>query len=298
MLWQPLLEGIKQGNFLSLARAISLVENKAEGYFDFLEQLPLQAVPVIGITGAPGVGKSTLSDALIELWIQENKKIGVLCVDPSSPFHTGALLGDRIRMSRWYNEPRVFIRSLSSKGSLGGLHPEIFEITDVMKAAGFHYIIIETVGVGQSEVEIASLAHVTLVVVMPDAGDEIQAMKSGLMEVADAFVVNKADKAGADAFVKNLKLSLTTRHKNTPIIKTIATKQEGLYELKKEIELLIKAFSLSPERITLLAQKAFHLIQQQRMKDVKLEELITQLRNSIEEQHFNLYTFIKNKYGI
>src|SRR4051794_4105909 len=201
-----LLTGILNGSFRSLARAISLVENKASAYIDILSELPPSPTShVIGITGPPGAGKSTIADALIGAMVAANKKVGVLCVDPSSPFNFGALLGDRIRMNQWYNHPNVFIRSLANRGSLGGLHPSIIEISDVMKAYGFDYIIIETVGVGQSEVEIAGLADTTIIVLVPEAGDEVQTMKAGLMEIGDIFVVNKADRPGADTFVKNLR---------------------------------------------------------------------------------------------
>ncbi|HMP94930.1 MAG TPA: ATP/GTP-binding protein, partial [Phnomibacter sp.] len=168
------------------------MENEVEGWQAFLQSLPPTQVPVLGITGPPGAGKSTLTDALIQHWVGAGKKVGVLCIDPSSPFHLGALLGDRIRMSRWYSHPQVFIRSLASRGSLGGLHPQILPLADVMKAAGFNLVIIETVGVGQSEVDIAGLANCTVVVLVPEAGDDIQTMKAGLMEIADLFVVNKA----------------------------------------------------------------------------------------------------------
>ena len=151
-------------DFKTLSRSISLVENEVPGYEELLVRLPPSSAKIIGITGAPGAGKSSLVDALIGEMIAAKKKVGVLCVDPSSPFNKGALLGDRIRMSEWYNHPDVFIRSLASKGSLGGLHPKIIEITDVMRGADFDYIIIETVGVGQSEVDIAALADVTVVV--------------------------------------------------------------------------------------------------------------------------------------
>ena len=194
-MWQQLLQQIIDGDIKALARSISLVENEVEGYEELLQSLPQNnSATIIGITGPPGAGKSTLTDALIGSLISEEKKIGVLCVDPSSPFNLGALLGDRIRMSEWYNNPNVFIRSLATKGSLGGLHPKIIEITDVMKVAGYNYIIIETVGVGQSEVEIAGLADVTVVVLVPEGGDVIQTMKAGLMEIADIFVVNKSDR--------------------------------------------------------------------------------------------------------
>src|SRR5678810_1468760 len=158
-----------------------------------------------------------------------------LCVDPSSPFNLGSLLGDRIRMSKWYDNPNVFIRSLATRGSLGGLHPKIIEITELMKAAAFDLIIVETVGVGQSEVEIAGLADITVVVVVPEAGDEVQTMKAGLMEIADIFVVNKADRPDADQFVKNLRLMLaptfSTHYNEVPVLKTVASQKEGIREL-------------------------------------------------------------------
>ena len=207
-MWALLSQEIKQGNTKSLARCISLIENEVEGYEHFLQSLPAFDTPVIGLTGPPGAGKSTLTDSLIGLLVKEGKKVAVLCIDPSSPFNLGALLGDRIRMSNWYNHPDVFIRSLATRGSLGGLHPKILEITDTCKAAGFDYVIVETVGVGQSEIEIAGLADVTVVVLVPEAGDEVQTMKAGLMEIADVFAVNKADRPEADLFVRNLRLML------------------------------------------------------------------------------------------
>src|SRR5690242_9280964 len=179
------LAKLQEGDIKVLARAISLIENEVTDYNNLLMQLPFSETPITGITGAPGTGKSTLVDALIGELVVQNKKVGVLCIDPSSPFNLGALLGDRIRMSEWYTHPNVFIRSLASRGSLGGLHPKIIEITDIMKAAQFDHIIIETVGVGQSEVEIAGLADTTIVVLVPEGGDEVQTMKAGLMEIAE-----------------------------------------------------------------------------------------------------------------
>ena len=293
-MWQQYLQQIQQGDVKALARSISLVENEVPGYELLLQSLPSNSKTVIGITGPPGAGKSTLTDLLIGAITQEGKKVGVLCIDPSSPFNLGALLGDRIRMSSWYNNPNVFIRSLATRGALGGLHPKIIEITDLIKIAPFDYIIIETVGIGQSEIDIVGLADITVVVVVPEAGDEIQTMKAGLMEIADIFVVNKADRPDADLFVSNLSTMLAPafHSKNTiiPIIKTVASAKQGIEELYAAILNQIDHPKLDEKRSWLLAEKAYYLIGQKRMKGIDKNELKDKIAE--EGKNFNLYQFI------
>ena len=297
-MWQQLLSALQEGNRKTLARCISLVENEVPGYEQLLQMIPGNHTPVIGLTGPPGAGKSTLTDALISRFVQDGKKTGVLCVDPSSPFNLGSLLGDRIRMSQWYNNPDVFIRSLATRGSLGGLHPKIIEICDLMKAAGFDFIIVETVGVGQSEIEIAGLADVTAVVLVPEAGDEIQSMKAGLMEIADLFVVNKSDRPDAELFVNNLKLMLapafSRRAEEVPVVKTIASKKEGIDELYDLLLEKVAKQEKNSRHFWLLAEKAYYLIQQKRMAGIDKADL----KKKIEDlgNDFNLYTFISKYY--
>ena len=294
--WNDQLNFLKQGDFKVIARTISLIENEAEGYENFMRQLPVSSAKIIGITGAPGSGKSSITDALIGEMINDKKKVGVLCIDPSSPFNRGALLGDRIRMSEWYNHPDVFIRSLASKGSLGGLHPKIIEISDVMKAAGFDYVIIETVGVGQSEIDIAGLADITIVVLVPESGDIIQTMKAGLLEIADVFVINKYDRPDAESFYNSLSQMLAPVFKNTskeiPIIKTTASQKKGIDELYGIISNYKFVFN-DKTRLMLLFDKTLSIISANKMKDIDQEKLKHELSLAVERNEFNLYEFAR-----
>ncbi len=294
--WQSLYELSKQNDFRSIARGISLIENESAGYAEMMMSLTgTDQAKVIGITGPPGAGKSTLVDGLIGHFVKQGKKIAVLCVDPSSPFNLGALLGDRIRMSEWYNNPNVFIRSLATRGSLGGLHPRIIEISDFLKSSGFDLVIVETVGVGQSEVEIAGLADATVVVLVPEAGDEIQTMKAGLMEIADIFVVNKSDRPEAETFARHLGLLAHSSVKEIPVIKTVASERSGLAELAEAIDKKLGQHDEQDRKYWLLAERAYQLIRNQRMKNVSRDELKQNIKAAIHEGKFNLYSFARDQ---
>jgi LAO/AO transport system kinase len=293
-----LYQQIQQGNFAAIARGITIVENELDGY----EQLLLclhqnRRARVIGITGPPGAGKSTLVNALLHHWLKENKKIAVIAVDPSSPFNYGALLGDRIRMSQYYTNPNIYIRSIATRGALGGLSAKIIEITDVIKEAPFDIVLVETVGVGQSEVEIAGLADCTVVTLVPEAGDEVQTLKAGIMEIANVFVVNKADRDGAEALYRNLRILAHEKatDREIPVIKTIATTGEGIAEVATEIQQFLERQNTLPEKhLHLLTQKCWQLIQAHRMKGIDQNQLRQQLSLAITSEDFNLYSFTQH----
>jgi LAO/AO transport system kinase len=291
---------LSNGDFHTVARAISIVENAQPGADKLLKSIQHKPVPIIGITGPPGAGKSTIVDALIKQFTNDGQKLAILCVDPSSSFHSGALLGDRIRMNRWYNNPLVFIRSLASRGSVGGLNPRIFQITDLLSNAGFDYILIETVGVGQIEVDITRLADQVILVLVPESGDDIQTMKSGILEIADIFVVNKSDRPGADQFLFSLKSSIhyqTAKPMNDiSFFQTVATEEKGirdLYEVVKE-----NTHQLSPKKsLELLTQKAWQLISAYRMRNLNKGELALSVEKAAMEPDFNIYRFAESLSG-
>ena len=236
-----MVERFLAGERRALARVISRVENETPEGREYLRELFPHSgkAHIIGVTGGAGAGKSTLTSALARELRDREKTIGIVAVDPSSPFTQGAILGDRIRMQDLALDPGVFVRSMATRGALGGLAPTIADVVAVMDAFGFDYVIIETVGAGQDEVEIAGTALTTLLVNNPGTGDDIQAMKAGIIEIADILVVNKADHPGADVLVSQLQalLSLSPAgSRRPPILKTVASKPEGLDKVADAIE--------------------------------------------------------------
>lgn len=236
------LEKVFKGEMRASARMMRLVDDRAEGYEEYMKSIWAKCghAHIIGITGAPGAGKSTLTDCLIGKLRKSGKSVGVVAIDPTSPFSGGAILGDRIRMAEHSTDEEVFIRSVGTRGHLGGLSVSTMDIVAVMDAMGKDVIIIETVGVGQDEVEIAMVADTCIVVTVPGLGDDIQAIKAGIFEIADIFIVNKADREGVERTARDLSMMLDmTPRKNdwkVEILKTVAAKGEGIDEMVNVIE--------------------------------------------------------------
>jgi LAO/AO transport system kinase len=264
----PVAKDVIQGDVRAAARACRWVDDELSGWIELMKELfpHTGRAWVIGITGNPGSGKSTLVDGLIEIFRAGDAKVAVVAVDPTSPFSGGAILGDRIRMQRHAGDPEVFIRSLATRGVVGGLSRSARDVVRVLDAWGADVVLVETVGVGQDEIEVTRSAHTTLVVMAPGMGDDVQAIKAGILECADVFAVNKADREGADATVRDLELMIalgaetlaggahsaghapgaldlakaTVRHQGSqwasPILKCVATKKEGLTELLSSLQ--------------------------------------------------------------
>jgi LAO/AO transport system kinase len=235
-----LADRVSAGDARALARVLSMVEDGDERARSVLKDLkpPVGESRVIGLTGAPGAGKSTVTGALIRAFRERGARVAVLAVDPTSPFSGGALLGDRVRMQEHATDPGVFIRSMGSRGQLGGLAAATPQAIRVLAAAGYEVILVETVGVGQAEVEVASAADTTVVLVVPGMGDSIQAAKAGVLEAADVLVVNKADRPDTQATVRDLRamVALATAAWKPPIVTTVATSGEGTGELVRQLD--------------------------------------------------------------
>jgi LAO/AO transport system kinase len=238
---QELTSGILAGRYRALAQAITLVERDDPRTDRLLAELypATGRARIVGITGSPGAGKSTLVAALAKFYRKQQKRVGIIAVDPTSPFTGGAILGDRIRMTDLYTDRGVFIRSMATRGFLGGLAKATNDVVDLLDASGFDIVLVETVGVGQDEVEVIRTVQTNMVVLVPGMGDDIQAIKAGIMEIGDVFVVNKADRPGADKTVTEvtMMMSLVEEHGDwvPPIVKTVASKSEGIEELDAAI---------------------------------------------------------------
>src|SRR6202167_4334951 len=238
---QTWIEQLRAGDVRTLARAISTVENRAPGWSELLKALFPHSgkAHVLGLTGPPGAGKSTLVDQLARFYRKDNHTVGIIAVNPTSPYTGGAILGDRIRMQEHFSDPGIYIRSMATRGSLGGLARTTADVTTVLDASGRDLIMIETVGVGQDEVDIVRLADITIVILVPGMGDDVQTIKAGIMEIADIFVINKSDRDGAERVEREIRAlqSLVTRHDlwTPPIVKTVPSDGMGTEELAEAI---------------------------------------------------------------
>src|SRR5712671_2212121 len=290
-----LLENLMRGDIRSLARAITLVENRSPDGLELLRRLFPQTgrSRIIGITGSPGAGKSSLVDRLAALYRKQNQSLAIIAIDPSSPFTGGAVLGDRIRMNALATDPGVFIRSMATRGHLGGLANATADVVSVLDAASRDPILVETVGVGQDEVDIVKLADVSVVVLVPGMGDDIQALKAGIMEIGDIFVINKCDRPGVENMERAVLSMLSLTHREDgwqpPIVKTVATQGEGIDELLGTVERCYLFFQNSPERarrkeeaerqriITLLEERLVKTAFEQVFPDGEFNRVITEI---------------------
>ena len=301
------LDKLFAGDPRSIARAITAVENGASDAAELMKGVfpHTGKALIVGITGAPGAGKSSLVDKLALFYKDRGERIGIVCVDPSSPFSGGAILGDRIRMATLGLDKNVFIRSMATRGNLGGLSRATVDAVAILDAAGFNKIIVETVGVGQDEVEIVKTADVSVVVLVPGMGDDIQAIKAGIMEIGDVFVINKADREGVLRTQKELEALLSLAHRpdfwNPPIVKTVATENKGIEDLSAAIE-SYRAFQSGTEASLTRKQavarwRLLELLQERLLNELLsqngTEARLQQLAERVATKETDLYTAVE-----
>ncbi|MFQ6070156.1 MAG: methylmalonyl Co-A mutase-associated GTPase MeaB [Candidatus Aminicenantales bacterium] len=279
---KSIVEGVIKGNMRAVARAISVVENDGKMAQEMMKALhPYTGSSIIvGITGSPGSGKSTLVDCMVEKLREKEKKVGIVAVDPTSPFSGGAILGDRIRMMRHSLDSEVFIRSMATRGQLGGLAKATGEAIAIFEASGKDFILVETVGVGQDEVEVVKFADIIVVILIPGAGDEIQVFKAGIMEIADIFVLNKADSPGAEKMERQLRamLELGMKEREIPeVIRTVATEGRGVENLIRAIERFMEA------KGPVFREKRRKRLISWMLKDIIRDEIMGRINSSVDE---------------
>jgi LAO/AO transport system kinase len=298
-----LLKNFFKGDTRALSRVITRVENRSTDSLSILQQLfpHTGKSQVLGITGSPGSGKSTLVDRLAVSYRQKNHTLAIIAVDPSSPFTGGAILGDRIRMQTPGTDPGVYIRSMATRGHLGGLATATADVVAVLDAAGKNPIIVETVGVGQDEIDIVKLADISIVVLVPGMGDDVQALKAGIMEIGDIFVINKCDRPGVDKMERAVEAMLSLAHRadgwQSPVVKTVATEGRGIDELIETIERYHSFFQDSSARIekkreaakerliTLLEEQLVKTAVQQVFPDGELNDVAEQIANRQQDPY-------------
>ena len=299
----PLLDNFFKGDIRALSRIITLVENRSAESLELMQRLFPKAgkAQVIGMTGSPGSGKSTLVDRLATAYRKNGNTLAIIAVDPSSPFTGGAILGDRIRMQTPGTDPGVYIRSMATRGHLGGLATATADVVTVLDAAERNPILVETVGVGQDEIDIVKLADISLVVLVPGMGDDIQALKAGIMEIGDIFVINKCDRAGVEKMERAILAMLSLAHRpdgwQPLVVKTVATDGEGIDELIESIQRCQSFFQNSPARIekkkdaarqrliTLLQERLLQTTVQQVLPDGKLDSIVEQIANRQQDPY-------------